>query len=305
MSNCAYDIIGDIHGHAQKLWDLLESLGYSKRAGVYVHPRRRALFLGDFIDRGPQQIEVLETVREMMERADARSIIGNHELNAIGWASVDTQGRALREHNDKNYHQHEAFLDAVDNGSAAHREWVDWFQTLPVWLALPELQLVHACWSQRAVDILAEHLTPEHCVNKAQLPILFDEKHPAFEAIEILLKGPEVSLPEGHSFHDKDNNQRHRARIRWWLEQGTLRDAALVPSEIASQLPAQCLADELKRYGNLMRPTFIGHYWMRGQPAPLNNQVACLDYSVAKKGQLVAYRFDGEIVLNKDHFVAV
>jgi len=55
------------------------------------------------------------------------------------------------------------------------------------------------------------------------------------------------------------------------------------------------------------RPTFIGHYWLDPSEAlaPLTERVACVDYSVAKGGPLVAYRFDGEHVLSDENFVAV
>jgi hypothetical protein len=55
------------------------------------------------------------------------------------------------------------------------------------------------------------------------------------------------------------------------------------------------------------RPTFIGHYWLdpREALAPLTQMVACVDYSVAKGGPLVAYRFDGEAQLVDEKFVAV
>ncbi|MGA9577882.1 MAG: hypothetical protein WBV90_09700, partial [Terrimicrobiaceae bacterium] len=52
---------------------------------------------------------------------------------------------------------------------------------------------------------------------------------------------------------------------------------------------------------------FFGHYWMAAEDAkdPLASNVACLDYSAGCGGPLVAYRFDGERVLNRDKFVAV
>jgi hypothetical protein len=64
-----YDIIGDIHGHADELVQLQEKLGYRKDQGIYHHPGRQVIFLGDFIDRGPQIHRVLEIVRPMMRRA--------------------------------------------------------------------------------------------------------------------------------------------------------------------------------------------------------------------------------------------
>jgi hypothetical protein len=45
-----FDLIGDIHGHAKALQRLLTELGYSnKKDGIYRHPERTAIFLGDFI----------------------------------------------------------------------------------------------------------------------------------------------------------------------------------------------------------------------------------------------------------------
>ena len=54
-----YDLIGDIHGHADCLVNLLEKLGYKKSGDVYHHPLRQVIFLGDFIGRGPKIREVL------------------------------------------------------------------------------------------------------------------------------------------------------------------------------------------------------------------------------------------------------
>ena len=41
---------------------------------------------------------------------------------------------------------------------------------------------------------------------------------------------------------------------------------------------------------------------LKGEPEPLARNVACLDYSVAKEGKLVAYRWQGESVLAKENF---
>jgi len=47
-----YDIIGDIHGHAGALCVLLKDMGYQEHGGVWRHAERKAVFVGDFIDRG-------------------------------------------------------------------------------------------------------------------------------------------------------------------------------------------------------------------------------------------------------------
>lgn len=52
-----YDIIGDIHDYATKLKELLISMKYTHQDGVWQHPCRQVIFVGDFIDRGPEQVE--------------------------------------------------------------------------------------------------------------------------------------------------------------------------------------------------------------------------------------------------------
>ena len=110
----SYDIIGDIHGHAGSLATLLDTLGYTLVDGVRRHPTRKAIFLGDFIDRGPQQRGVIRIVRPMIDSGTALAVMGNHEFNAICYATPRPGGGFLREHNAKNYQQHRVFLEAYE-----------------------------------------------------------------------------------------------------------------------------------------------------------------------------------------------
>lgn len=75
-----YDIIGDIHGHADALIALLKSMGYEDRNGAWRHPERQAIFVGDFIDRGPQQIQTVMIARRMIEAGSAQAVMGNHGI---------------------------------------------------------------------------------------------------------------------------------------------------------------------------------------------------------------------------------
>ena len=97
-----YDVIGDIHGCAHTLERLLEKMGYRKRNGIYQHPSRQAIFIGDIIDRGPRIREALHLVRDMVEHGFARIVMGNHEYNALGYCTRARPGsgkKFLREHN--------------------------------------------------------------------------------------------------------------------------------------------------------------------------------------------------------------
>ncbi len=52
-----YDVIGDIHGHASKLELSLLQMGYKLSGRGYKAPQgRQAVFRGDLIDRGPEQL---------------------------------------------------------------------------------------------------------------------------------------------------------------------------------------------------------------------------------------------------------
>ena len=75
-----YDVIGDIHGQFDKLESLLTRLGYRKRGGVWRHPERIAIFVGDFIDRGSRGVETVQTVRAMVDAGSALAVMGNHVL---------------------------------------------------------------------------------------------------------------------------------------------------------------------------------------------------------------------------------
>jgi hypothetical protein len=51
-----YDIIGDIHGYARQLLQLLDVLGYASDGDSFRHPTRKTVFVGDFIDRGGRDL---------------------------------------------------------------------------------------------------------------------------------------------------------------------------------------------------------------------------------------------------------
>ncbi len=70
-----YDVIGDVHGHARQLRGLLGTLGYVERDGAYRHAERRAVFIGDLIDRGPEQVEALRIARAMVDAAQVSVVV--------------------------------------------------------------------------------------------------------------------------------------------------------------------------------------------------------------------------------------
>jgi protein phosphatase len=80
-----FDIIGDVHGCATELEELLGALGYAPDdAGTWRHPGgRKAIFLGDLVDRGPRVPDVLRIAMGMVNAGVALAVPGNHDLKLV------------------------------------------------------------------------------------------------------------------------------------------------------------------------------------------------------------------------------
>ena len=75
-----FDIIGDVHGCLDELAQLLERLGYAGSDNAWRHAEgRRAIFLGDLVDRGPDSPGVLRLVMDMVASGTAVCVQGNHD----------------------------------------------------------------------------------------------------------------------------------------------------------------------------------------------------------------------------------
>jgi protein phosphatase len=77
-----FDIIGDVHGCCDELEQLLQQLGYERNdGGPWAHPAgRKAIFVGDLVDRGPRIVDTLKTVMAMSQAGGALSVPGNHDM---------------------------------------------------------------------------------------------------------------------------------------------------------------------------------------------------------------------------------
>lgn len=324
-----YDIIGDVHGCVDDLEALLVKLGYETNGGTteYRHPDRQVIFVGDLIDRGAGQLRVLQLAKDMVDAGSARIVMGNHEFNALAYHHEHPagSGKYLRPHDDpdkpwadKNTKQHRAFLEQVTGED--RRRYLDWFATMPLWLDLGGLRVVHACWHeasiaevQRRCGTNAPFTDPNHLV------VASDEQDRLYRAVENLLKGPEISLV-GHGqpkYKDKDGVPRDSARIRWWNSAAaTLRDIAEMSGRFTTtagepypQLPELPLTDGAESFvytGDV--PVFYGHYWRQGSPErgqDFTDRTACVDFSAVKGGAMTAYRWSGESTIQPGNYVQI
>lgn len=295
-----FDVIGDIHGCHSQLVELLHTLGYHDESGYFRHPTRQAIFVGDLIDRGPEQVAVINTVRAMHREGSALVVMGNHEFNAVCWSMAHQNGEPLRPHHDKNRNQHRAFLDQVGENSTDHAEIIDWFRTLPLWIDLGELRVVHACWDFEAVNGIESDTLETAAYVEASL-----KDSNMYRWVEHLCKGPEVVLPEGYEFSDKDGHVRRKARYRWWRDgENTYRNMCEVPSPFT--LPDIDIEDPPVQPYRDSIPVLFGHYWRSWPHAELSSTKVCVDHSAVKDGHLVAYRWDdGDTQLHLHNLVGI
>ncbi len=241
-----WDIIGDIHGEAIKLEALLLKMGYENTADekhpIYRHPKRRACFLGDYIDRGDHILRTLTIVKNMCDEAGAKAILGNHEFNYLAFHATqknivsnskkpltmpvtkNTEQNYIRPHTPKNSFEIKktvAEFEALNLNLAqkdTRKTFEDWFYSLPFYLELDAFRLVHACWHKDSLAILqnssylknkAGRISPEFL---SCLHVLPKEK----SALEKIIKGPSFSLPDELSFQDNQKITRKNIRTKWW-----------------------------------------------------------------------------------------
>lgn len=142
-----FDIIGDVHGCADELQALLLHLGYDvrwegaepdRRCLTRAPSGRRAVFLGDYVDRGPKSLDTLRIVMAMVTSGRALGVLGNHDARFMRWLD----GR-----NVQITHGLAETAEQMRHVSAAFRHDVKRFlESLPfhLWLDAGALAVAHA-----------------------------------------------------------------------------------------------------------------------------------------------------------------
>jgi hypothetical protein len=312
-----YDIIADIHGRFDKLAALMERMGYQSAGEGFIPPvGHKALFLGDLIDPKPDHAlpggvrATLRAVKAMCDADDALCLMGNHELNAIYFHSKGPDGKWLRIRGSKNIAMHQGtlgdFPDYADPAGEWLALWLPWMKSLPFFLDLGALRAVHATWHPEFI----ERLNGRSMADDGFFLAASDKNSPEGEALEVLLKGVEVELPAGVGFMDHTKAWRNKIRARWWElpDSGIGYDGLIFPAN--PSIPADPVRAEsfaqIPGYALDARPVFFGHYFKPANSPidPERHNVACLDYSAATGGPLIAYRWKGESSINHENYIS-
>lgn len=245
----------------------------------------------------------------MCDRGEALCLMGNHELNALYFHAKGRSGNWLRHHGDRNARMHAGtlgdFPDYKNPGSEWQTIWLPWMKRLPMFLDLGTFRAIHAAWVPDQINRLADH----DFSDRAFFEACSDKATPEGEAVETLLKGIEAPLPSPHTFQDHTGAIRDQFRARWWehpADNAMCADLVFpANTQIKNWRITPTIREMLRPYPADSPPVFFGHYFKPANSplAPEAHNVACLDYSAASVGPLVAYRWNGEAEIKSEHYV--
>ena len=278
MEGAGYDVVGDLHGHAGQLHRLLAKLGYLKDSSgeSYLHPEgRQVIFLGDFINRGPEVDEVLRLAQAMHQSGSALAVLGNHEFGVF---TRMASGRA--------------------DCPPECLPYVDWLRTLPLALEVGGLRVIHAAWHRKSLEVVGGR----NCEDEEFVRLAGTKGTPEHKATKILLRGVKVPLPTDKVYRDRFEIPRDRGRIRWWLDPEGVSYAGLIfpaceglPDDYG---PKSSDLKGVEPYPVEEPPVFLGHYCLPPAEPKVMDNVACVDGCVTCDKVLWAYRYDGERTLS-------
>nr|WP_319398377.1 metallophosphoesterase [uncultured Carboxylicivirga sp.] len=302
-----YDIIGDVHGYYTELQMLLKRMGYSNDNGYWMHPRRKAVFVGDFINRGPNSRKVIQAIRAMIDNDTGYAILGNHEINAITYFTKRSDGRPIRMPRNNNRKLLDNFFIEYKNDYEELQRDIKWMRTLPLFLELGKIRIVHAYWNDKHIARV-KGMYEKGRLRKKYLKEAVKKESTLYTPFLQTIKGIEINLPKDLIIKDSNNITRTNFRVKWWVEpHGHTFDSLSYGNRFS--LPKYTIPNELITkydiYPDDDPMVFVGHYCVgNGVMIPQKN-ICCVDACIANGGRLAAYRYSGEKRMDKNRFVFV
>lgn len=300
-----YDIIGDVHGHADQLKSLLKKMGYTQKNDSFSHLSRKAVFVGDFINRGPKIRETLNLIRKMVETGSAYAILGNHEMYAVLYYLRDIEGKYYKKRIPKYQLQINQTLAEFELYKDEFKGHLKWLRTLPMFLDFGDIRVVHACWDDKNIEQIKSVITGPK-ITKQQLREIALNTSSFSDSFWETCKGIDLQLPKDLLVFDSEGRPHRSFRMKWWepAEGKTFKEISL---ESRFELPAYTIPKEVVRprkpYPAKAPIVFFGHYCLKQCCGIMAENLCCVDSCVTRTGKLVAYRWNGEKKLDKSNFI--
>lgn len=303
-----YDIIGDVHGYASLLCKLLKQMGYEKGEGGYAHPERKAIFTGDFTNRGPEIRDTLQIIRQMTESGSAYAILGNHEIYNILYSLKDGDNPLLKNKKGNRWLSVQKTVGEFKRYSDEWKSYVRWLRTLPLFVELDGLRVVHAAWCDSHIELIRREIPSGKIPKKLFRSLVLNPHSALSQAVLQTTRGVHLVMPTDLKIYDERRRAHRFFRVRWWQKpQGLTFERWSFESKF--RLPRYTIPPEIiprtEAYAPDAPPIFFGHYCRRNGPWIIADNICCVDACVTAEKQLAAYRWQGESVLTEDNLVIV
>ncbi|GLW92985.1 metallophosphoesterase [Actinokineospora globicatena] len=146
-------VVGDIHGHRAELLTALRAEGLVTEAGDWDGGRDHLWFLGDFVDRGPDGIGVIDLVRALADQAaeaggKVETLLGNHEILLLGMYLFGDEP-IPSEFGPRSFARSWSMNGGVETDQASLTdEHIEWLTTRPVIGLVDDHLLMHSDTTQ-------------------------------------------------------------------------------------------------------------------------------------------------------------
>ncbi len=155
----------------------------------------------------------------MVEAGQALCLMGNHEWYALGWSTPALPGsgrRYVREHVPRHERLIRETLAQLEGHPGDWRDFLDWFQTLPLCMDAGRFRLVHACWDAEVIERLLPRY-PDGRVDRAfvQRPAICRASPRVFQR---LLRGIDLPPAAGLTLTSSEGFTRRLFRTKFWEE---------------------------------------------------------------------------------------
>ena len=287
---------------------LLKQLGYQKLNGAYAHPERKAVFVGDFTNRGPEIRQTVQIIRQMVESDSAYAVLGNHEISNILYHLKNEFDQPVLREKGKRFF---SVTQTINEYKPFRQEWKEtrkWMRGLPLFLELDGIRVVHAFWSDTNIDILRSELPAGNLPKQVFRNLVLDSYSPLSQAILQSTRGVHLIMPPDLKIYDHRKRNHRFFRVKWWEDPAgkSFHDLSF---ESKFHLPDYRIPPEIYPvydvYPEDAPPVFFGHYCRGRGPHVIRGNICCVDACVTTRKTLAAYRWNGEKSLTPDNMVFV
>ena len=206
------DFIGDIHGNYNHLIQLLIKLGYQKSNNLFVHPKRIPVFLGDYINRGPDSLEVLNLISNMQKSGLAYALMGNHEFNFLAYHFKNERGEYFRPNNERYYGYIASSKKPIDE-SGRLDEFINWMTELPLIIKGELFNAVHAQWNKSLELYLMKFNLKK--MDELTMQFIYNNEN-LLNTISDIIRGNEFELTSDFKQRYGLKIQDKKLRFLWW-----------------------------------------------------------------------------------------